>query len=135
MPATAGTGASLDGDPHLVWLAIPPGGEEAYHSFYMDVLGMAKVDKPPMRSTGGLWIRAGRVELHPGVEEDLRPARKAHPGILVQDLDEGARRPQERGLEASWDERLSGYRRFYAHDPIENRPGFLAPVTPDGEVR
>ena len=80
-----------------------------------------------MASTGGLWGRAGRLELHLGVEEDFRPARKARPGIMVRDLDGLARRLKESGVEVSWDERFPGYRRFYVHDNSGNRPEFLTP--------
>lgn len=49
---------------------------------------MAEVDKPPVLvARGGVWFRAGDVELHLGVEDNFRPARIAHPGIIVDDLD------------------------------------------------
>jgi catechol 2,3-dioxygenase-like lactoylglutathione lyase family enzyme len=73
---------------HHVRLAIPPGTEDKARSFYVDVLGMTEVQKPPvLAARGGLWIRADKLEIHLGVEADFRPARKAHPGILVTDLD------------------------------------------------
>ena len=51
------------------------------------VLGMTEVPKPPaLAARGGAWFRAGALELHLGVEDDFRPARKAHPGLLVDDL-------------------------------------------------
>ena len=89
---------------------------------------MVEVEKPPpMVSTGGLWARAGRLELHLGVEEDFRPARKAHPGVMVRDLDGLARRLEASGADVSWDERFPGYRRFYVHDNSGNKLEFLAP--------
>ena len=89
---------------------------------------MTEVEKPaPMASTGGLWVRAGGVELHLGVERGFRPARKAHPGILVDDLDALAGRLEAWGVELTWDERFRGYRRFYASDPLGNRLEFLTP--------
>ena len=73
---------------HHVQLAIPPGTEDQARSFYVDVLGMTEVQKPSvLAARGGLWIRADKLEIHLGVETDFRPARKAHPGILVADLD------------------------------------------------
>ncbi len=35
---------------------------------------------------GGCWFKAGDQELHVGVEEPFAPARKAHPGFVVDDL-------------------------------------------------
>lgn len=126
-PPSAGAGEAFDGALHHVQLAIPPGSEDECRRFYVGVLGMTGVKKPaPMVSTGGLWVRAGSVELHLGVERDFRPARKAHPGILVSDVDGLARRLETRGIEVAWDERFPGYRRFYVHDNLGNRLEFLA---------
>lgn len=59
---------------------------------------MSEVDKPPvLAARGGAWFRAGEVELHLGVEEDFRPARKGHPGILVDDLDDVVARLRDVG--------------------------------------
>ena len=38
-----------------------------------------------MASRGGCWF-VGPPWLHLGVEEDFRPARKAHPALVVRDL-------------------------------------------------
>jgi catechol 2,3-dioxygenase-like lactoylglutathione lyase family enzyme len=108
---------------HHVQLAMPPGGEERARAFYVGVLGMTEIDKPPvLAARGGAWFRAGGVELHLGVEADFRPARKAHPGILVTDLDALAR-----AVEPEWDGEFPGHRRFYATDPFGNRLEFLQP--------
>ena len=48
---------------------------------------MTEVAKPAaLAARGGAWFRSGALELHLGVEDDFRPARKAHPGMLVADL-------------------------------------------------
>ncbi len=105
-----------------VQLAMPPGGEAEAAAFYEDVLGMEQVPKPePMRSGGGAWFRFGAVELHLGIEEDFRPARKAHPALRVDDIDEVALRCGRAGLGVVWDDRYPGVRRFYVDDPFGNR--------------
>jgi hypothetical protein len=66
------------------------------------------------------------LELHLGIEEDHHPARRAHPGILVGDLDELEARLRAAGYAVEHDHLLPGYRRFYVHDPFGNRLEFLA---------
>lgn len=113
---------------HHAQLAMPRGEEEAARAFYAGALGMTEVEKPPvLAARGGAWFRAGGLELHLGVEEEFRPAGKAHPGVLVADLDEVVRRLGAAGQDVTWDADLPGFRRIYAHDPFGNRLEFLQP--------
>ncbi|GAC1439386.1 MAG: VOC family protein [Mycobacteriales bacterium] len=114
---------------HHVQLAIPPGGEDVARAFYAGLLGMTEIGKPPaLAARGGCWFRSGGWELHLGVEEDFRPARKAHPGVLVSDLDGLASRLAGANVKVGWDDGFPGHRRFYAHDPYGNRLEFLQPL-------
>ncbi|WP_033667662.1 VOC family protein [Salinispora fenicalii] len=116
---------------HHTQLAIPPESEPAVRAFYGGVLGMTEIDKPPVLATrGGCWFRSNGLEIHLGVEQDFRPARKAHPGILVNDIDTLAKHLGEHGIEVDWDDNFPGHRRFYVHDPLGNRLEFLAPTPP-----
>ena len=111
---------------HHVQLAIPPGGEDAARPFYGDALGMTAVEKPPaLAARGGSWFRGDGCEVHLGVETDFRPARKAHPALLVDGLDALADRLATHGIEVRWDDEFPGHRRFYADDPFGNRIEFL----------
>jgi catechol 2,3-dioxygenase-like lactoylglutathione lyase family enzyme len=113
---------------HHVQLAMPAGEEEAARRFFAGVLGMAEIEKPPvLAARGGAWFRSGGLEVHLGVEEGFSPARKAHPGILVGDLDDVVRRLREAGQDVTWDGDFPGFRRIYAHDPFGNRLEFLQP--------
>lgn len=113
---------------HHVQLAMPRGREEEARAFFGGVLGMVEIDKPPvLAGRGGAWFRDGGVEIHLGVEEAFVPARKAHPGLVVSDLDEAARRVATTGQDVTWDADFPGFRRFYAHDPFGNRLEFLQP--------
>lgn len=76
---------------------------------------------------GGAWFRAGGVELHLGVEDDVVPARKAHPGILVTDLDALVTRLEATGVGTRPDDGFPGHRRVYADDPFGNRLELLQP--------
>jgi catechol 2,3-dioxygenase-like lactoylglutathione lyase family enzyme len=114
---------------HHVQLAMPAGREDEARGFFVDVLGMTEVEKPPvLAARGGAWFRAGDVEIHLGVEDPFAPARKAHPGLVVADLDDAARRVATTGQDVTWDADFPGFRRFYAHDPFGNRLEFLEPV-------
>lgn len=107
---------------HHVQLACPAGSEPALREFYVGVLGMTEVDKPPvLAARGGAWFRSGAVELHLGVEADFRPARKAHPALLTEDLIGLVSRLREAGVDARWDTDFPGYRRCYVDDPAGNR--------------
>ncbi|KOU57803.1 glyoxalase [Streptomyces sp. MMG1533] len=112
-----------------VQLAAPPGSEERLRAYYVGVLGMTELPKPPvLAARGGCWFQAGAVQLHLGVEADFRPAKKAHPGLRVTDMDAYATRLEARGAAVTWDDDLPGHRRFYAEDPVGNRLEFLEPV-------
>jgi catechol 2,3-dioxygenase-like lactoylglutathione lyase family enzyme len=113
---------------HHVQLAMPRGEEAAARAFFAGVLGLAEIEKPPaLAARGGAWFRAGGVELHLGVEDDFQPARKAHPGMLVTDLDDIAARLRQAGQDVRWDAEFPGFRRIYARDPFGNRLEFLQP--------
>lgn len=115
---------------HHMQLAMPRAEERAARDFFVGVLGMTEVDKPPvLAARGGAWFRAGDVELHLGVEDNFRPARKGHPGIVVTDLDDVVHRLIEAGQDVSWDADFPGFRRVYAHDPFGNRLEFLQPAS------
>ena len=109
-----------------VQIAIPAGAEGACRGFYVGVLGMAELEKPPeLAKRGGIWVKSGAVEIHLGVEAEFRPARKAHPGIVVADIDALAARLAAAGNAPLWDDAIPGVRRFFAADPLGNRLEFI----------
>ena len=111
---------------HHVQLAIPEGSEAQCRQFYGETLGWRELEKPQqLKSRGGLWFAVGAHELHLGVEEDFRPARKAHPAFAVHDLDELARRLRGAGAAVVFDEAIPGLRRFYTADAVGNRIEFF----------
>ncbi|MBD0737003.1 glyoxalase [Streptomyces sp. CBMA29] len=127
----AGDGAGGAGDFGIsgvdhVQLAAPPGSEESLRAYYVGVLGMAGLTKPPvLAARGGCWFAAGDAVLHLGIEEDFRPARKAHPGIRVTGIYAFGKDLQARGAKVVWDYDLPGHSRFYSEDPVGNRLEFL----------
>jgi catechol 2,3-dioxygenase-like lactoylglutathione lyase family enzyme len=120
---------------HHVQVACPAGGEEVARRFYVEGLGMTEVEKPSdLRARGGLWVRdAGGAEIHVGVEEPFTPARKAHPALLLGDVDElDALADRLRGLgydvDTSQRETFSGHLRFHTFDGHQNRVEVMAPA-------
>jgi catechol 2,3-dioxygenase-like lactoylglutathione lyase family enzyme len=114
---------------HHAQLAMPAGEEETARRLYGGLLGMEELPKPPeLAERGGAWFRAGGVELHLGVEDGFRPARKAHPAILVDDLEVMAATLQAAGYAVTPDDLFPGHRRFYVADPFGNRLEFMQPA-------
>ena len=69
-------------------LAIPVGSEDLCRAFYVTVLGWEEVPKPEsLAGRGGVWFCTDSFRIHLGVEKDFRPAKKAHPAFLLDDLD------------------------------------------------
>ena len=106
-----------------VQIAMPVGEEDRARAFYMDVLGFDEIPKPPeLAKRGGAWFRAGKVQLHLGVEAGFRPARKAHPAFVVSDLDSVLTKVQQAGFETNTSQPpLGGFRRGHVFDPFGNR--------------
>jgi catechol 2,3-dioxygenase-like lactoylglutathione lyase family enzyme len=105
-----------------VQLAMPAGQEDKARAFYEGLLGLPWVAKPEnLARRGGCWFGDGEVMVHLGVEQDFRPARKAHPGLLVDDLGGLAGQLSAAGVEIRRDEPLEGYDRIYVDDPFGNR--------------
>lgn len=121
---------------HHVQVAMPAGAEDDARRFYAEGLGLTEVDKPAdLRGRGGAWFRAyddhGTVtaEIHVGVEDPFAPARKAHPALLVDDLDAVADRLAALGFEVdrSQEHTFPGHRRVHTFDGHGNRVEVLEP--------
>ena len=108
---------------------MPRGREADARAFYRDILGMIEEEKPDnLARRGGAWFRAGDAQLHLGVEDDFRPAKKAHPALLVSGLQTLLDRCIAAGVAVNTDEPLPGYRRAYVTDPFGNRIELLEPA-------
>ena len=100
---------------------MPPGGEDDARAFYGGLLGLSETPKPAaLANRGGVWFESGAVKLHLGVDSDFRPARKAHPGLVVRDLGSLVARLRQAGVHVV-DDALAGYERVYVSDPFGNR--------------
>jgi len=78
---------------------MPRGEEERARRFYRDVLGMSEIPTPPeLAKRGGCWFASGDVQIHLGVEDDFRPAKKAHPALRCSDYPHLLARLTENGV-------------------------------------
>ena len=128
-----------------VQLAMPAGGEERARGFYAGVLGLREIPKPAdlarpgsppppgargwgcpptppaLGARGGGGYHGGAAHIHLGVEQDFQPAHKAHPALLVDDLEAFVARLTEAGVAFASGKPLDGYVRGDVADPFGNR--------------
>jgi catechol 2,3-dioxygenase-like lactoylglutathione lyase family enzyme len=107
-----------------VQLAMPPGdeAEERAVTFYEGLLGLPRVAKPPaLAARGGCWFELGQAKVHLGVEADFRPARKAHPALVVTGLAQLCRALDRSGHPTRRAEDVPGRPQWYVDDPFDNR--------------
>jgi catechol 2,3-dioxygenase-like lactoylglutathione lyase family enzyme len=110
-------------------VAMPRGEEAAARNFYGVILGLAEIPKPPpLTARGGVWFQCGPHQLHLGVEDDFRPAKKAHPAFVVDDLDAIQQALGAGGFPVVLDPvALAGSRRLFTEDPFGNRVELTQP--------
>ena len=107
---------------HHVQLAMPRGREEDARGFYHGLLGLSEVSKPShLAARGGCWFERDGLRIHLGIEPNFRPATKAHPALLVDDLAALRTAIEAAGFTVRTDEPLDGYDRIYVDDPFGNR--------------
>ena len=108
---------------------MPLGNEDSAREFYDGLLGIPEMTKPPhLAVRGGCWFEAGELKIHLGIEADFRPARKAHPALLIDDLGALVSRLRSAGVPIRDDEPLEGYDRVYVEDPFGNRIELMEPI-------
>ena len=90
--------------------------------FYGEVLGLRELPKPDaLVGCGGMWYQTGDLALHIGLDPAYRPATKAHPALLVRDLEALRARLEQAGCAVQSDVQIPGYRRCETRDPSGNR--------------
>lgn len=113
-----------------IQLAIPEDGEAEARIFWLGLIGLTEIEKPPaLQARGGLWLVLAGTELHLGVEPGFKPAAKAHPGFHSDNLDRLASKLQSANYPVNWDDSIKGRARFFTKDPFGNRLEFLQTKT------
>ena len=113
-----------------IQIAVPPEKENAAIAFYGGTLGLKRLPKP--EGTGdvrGAWFIAGNLQLHVGIQEgEFRPATKAHPGLVVEDLEAAIATLEKADVKSKLGNDIHGFKRFFAEDPAGNRLEFLQKI-------
>jgi hypothetical protein len=105
-----------------IQVAIPYGSEQQARAFYAGILGLDEIQKPAeLASRGGMWFQVGPTQLHLGVETEFHAARKAHPALLVEGLDDLIALLEKNGYRTRTAETLADTRRSFVDDPFGNR--------------
>ncbi len=105
-----------------VQLAGPKGCEDEAREFFADILGLTEVEKPEeLKKRGGVWFEFGPFQLHIGIEEPFLPAKKAHPALVVEDIEGLKSHLSEKGVPFTEDSNLPGASRIHVFDPFGNR--------------
>ncbi|WP_394579782.1 VOC family protein [Cytobacillus firmus] len=116
---------SFKGIDHIQ-LAAPKGCEEEARKFYGEHLGLKEIPKPEnLQKRGGCWFICGNQEIHIGVQEGFLPAKKAHPGFIVDNLEALRSSLQEQKITIKEEPPIEGRERFFVDDPFGNRIEFL----------
>jgi len=101
---------------------MPAGGEDTARRFYVDVLGMTELPKPPqLAKRGGCWFESGIVQIHLGVENDFRPPKKAHPALRCPNYAVLLAHLRSADVLVHEADDIPGVRRCHIHDPFGNR--------------
>ncbi len=105
-----------------VQLAMPTGREAEARGFYIGVLGMTEMEKPPtLAKRGGAWFVSGNAQVHLGVEQDFHAAKKAHPALCISQSSALREKLANAGYPTIDDHAIPGTKRFYTEDCFGNR--------------
>jgi catechol 2,3-dioxygenase-like lactoylglutathione lyase family enzyme len=110
-----------------VQLAMPPGEEETARRFFCGILGMTEIPKPSeLAKRGGCWFASGDIQIHLGVENDFRAAKKAHPALRCSDYPGLVTKLRAHGIEVAEVADIPGVQRAHVFDPFGNRIELIA---------
>ena len=114
-----------------IQLAAPKGCEEQARVFFGEILGLEEIPKPEnLKKRGGCWFLCGNQEIHIGVQEEFTPAKKAHPGLVVENLEKLRITLESKGCKIKEEPPIAGRNRFFVDDPFGNRIEFLEFLQP-----
>ncbi len=109
-----------------IQLVCPKGGEDEARKFYNEILGMKELPKPEnLKGRGGCWFICGNQEIHISIQEDFIAPKKAHPGLIVTDIEALREQLLQLNFVIKEEPPIEGRTRFFVNDPFGNRVEFL----------
>ena len=102
-------------------VAIPMSRISDALAFYEGVLQFVRITKPAELDQRGAWLIQDAVNLHLGEEEEFEAARRAHPALLVDNIDELLEKAERGGYPLRIDTGPTGFKRASVFDPFGNR--------------
>ena len=118
-------GFEVKGIDHIQ-LVCPKGGEDEARKFYNEILGMKELPKPEnLKGRGGCWFICGNQEIHISIQEDFIAPKKAHPGLIVTNIEALREELLQLNFEIKEEPPIEGRTRFFVNDPFGNRVEFL----------
>jgi catechol 2,3-dioxygenase-like lactoylglutathione lyase family enzyme len=108
---------------HHVNIVVKPGQTDQVLSFYAEVLGLRRTEKPSEgTSPGGAWFDIGdSTQLHISERADAVMHDDMHFALVVDDFDDVLARLAEAGAQWKPQADLFGGRRGSTRDPVGNR--------------
>jgi catechol 2,3-dioxygenase-like lactoylglutathione lyase family enzyme len=115
---------------HHAQISIPRGTEAAGRRFYVGLLGLDEISKPPaLEGRGGFWLKVGDREVHVGTEDGVdRGSTKSHLAYRVTGLRQWRFRLESAGVTVHEAVAIPGYERFEFRDPFGNRVEMIEPI-------
>ena len=104
-----------------VQVAVPWGRMPEALAFYVGVLQFSRIPKPAELDQSGAWLMQGPVNLHLGEEKEFEASPRAHPALLVDNIDQLLENAARGEHPLRIDDGPTGYKRASVFDPFGNR--------------
>ena len=104
-----------------VQVNVPTADLERAREFYVNFMGMREIARPGTFTSKGIWLNAGRFEIHIGLEDGVdRSKTRAHVAYEVSDVRAWRAKVSEAGHPIKEQPLIPGYDRFQFRDPFGN---------------
>lgn len=108
---------------HHIQLIVPLNCEAEVRRFYGELLELEEIPKPAeLRDRGGVWFKAGAVDIHIGArKDDTSPSPYRHVALQVHDGAAWRQKLIAIGAQIEEAPEVAGWQRFYTFDPFGNK--------------
>ena len=103
-----------------VQVNVPTAELERAREFYLGFLGLREISRPDVFKSAGIWMHAGKFEMHIGVEDDVERVTRAHVAYEVDDIAAWRKKVAAAGIAMKEQPKIPGHDRFHLRDPFGN---------------